>query len=961
MSKKTTKRLITLIISFLVIIFLQFALSSPGAEAQSGIPEGAKPVLKSGIQDGLPGTMRPPANLAGQVVSGAEQSGAEQTASPTALAPGWNDILKEDFEGAWPGSWDLRYAGLEQLWGPDNYKPHMGSYSAWPAKGGAQGISAGYNLYPNNMNSWMIYGPFDLSDATKAEVEFWLWREIEEGPDPSTYYDALFVGVSGDGQNFNFGDGGYWWGFQKQWTYYLLDFADLDTNFFGDSSVYFAIAFTSDSDINYEGPFVDDIVLRKYIPDPPTADFSGTPTSGTKPLTVNFTDQSTGSINSWLWDFGDGGSSTQANPSHSYTTAGQYTVKLTVSGPDGSDSKTRTNYINVTEPAPVADFSATPLSGTNPLDVSFTNQSTGVVSSYSWDFGDGGSSTQANPGHSYTTAGQYTVKLTVSGPGGSNSKTRTNYINVSEPNQPPVADFSATPLFGGRPLNVSFTNLSTGDISTYAWSFGDGGSSTQPNPSHEYTANGSYTVSLTVSGPGGSNTKTQTNYISVTDPEPAPVADFSGTPVSGLAPLTVKFSDLSSGNITSWSWDFGDGGSSAQGSPSHTYTTAGDYTVKLTVTGPGGSNSKTRNNYIHVVDSIAPPVADFSASPLSGINPLIVGFNDLSSGNISSWLWNFGDGGTSTESRPVHKYETAGDYTVKLTVTGPGGSDSKTRTNYIHVDDPTPPPVANFTSDHRVGDAPFTVKFTDQSSGNITGWSWDFGDDGSSAQKNPSHTYTVPGVYRVSLTVSGPTGSNTKLQNRYIHVMDPTTTLDLMTSRFSGLEVTQGIQDLTNSVRLVANKRTYVRFHTSANYGNHVGEAVLLAQRAGYANKFLFPINTSTVGVLESPNRGHIDHSFLFELPDGYREGKVTLTAELNFRKKTKERSYSNNTATYEADFETVPTLNLVLYSVGYGYGEKYLSVLDSPGENRRLVTTRLSGERYQNHSSRYRLRRQYT
>lgn len=251
------------------------------------------------------------------------------------------------------------------------------------------------------------------------------------------------------------------------------------------------------------------------------------------------------------------------------------------------------------EKPPVADFSGTPTSGTKPLEVSFSDLSTGDVISRTWSFGDGSSSTEISPTHTYTTAGDFTVALTLSGPGGDDTETKTNYINVADPGQPPVADFSGTPTSGTKPLEVSFSDASTGDISSHVWSFGDGGSSTEINPSHTYTTAGDYTVALTVIGPGGDDTETKTSYISVADPVP-PVADFSGTPTSGIAPLEVSFSDLSTGDIISRTWSFGDGSSSTELNPSRTYVNAGDYTVSLTVSGPGGDDTATKTSYISV-------------------------------------------------------------------------------------------------------------------------------------------------------------------------------------------------------------------------------------------------------------------------------------------------------------------------------------------------------------------------
>jgi hypothetical protein len=152
---------------------------------------------------------------------------------------------------------------------------------------------------------------------------------------------------------------------------------------------------------------------------PPVANFTGSPTSGTAPLTVNFTDSSTGSVDSWSWNFGDGGTSSAQNPAHTYTMAGTYNVSLAVTGPGGTDTNVKTDYITVSTPssAPVANFTANPVSGTVPLTVQFTDQSTGTISSWDWNFGNGFSSTLQNPEYTYNTAGLYTVSLNVTGPG----------------------------------------------------------------------------------------------------------------------------------------------------------------------------------------------------------------------------------------------------------------------------------------------------------------------------------------------------------------------------------------------------------------------------------------------------------------------------------------------------------------------------------------------------------------
>jgi PKD repeat protein len=176
------------------------------------------------------------------------------------------------------------------------------------------------------------------------------------------------------------------------------------------------------------------------------------------------------------------------------------------------------------------------------------------------------------------------------------------YNAVNTGPTPPVANFSGSPTSGVVPLTVNFTDLSTGSITSWAWTFGDGGTSTAQNPSHQYTSTGSYTVSLTVTGPGGSDGETKTDYITVSTCTP-PVANFSGTPTSGAAPLTVNFTDLSTSSPTSWNWTFGDGGTSTSQNPSHVYTSEGTYTVTLTATNSCGSDGETKTGYITVTSA----------------------------------------------------------------------------------------------------------------------------------------------------------------------------------------------------------------------------------------------------------------------------------------------------------------------------------------------------------------------
>jgi len=181
------------------------------------------------------------------------------------------------------------------------------------------------------------------------------------------------------------------------------------------------------------------------------------------------------------------------------------------------------------------------------------------------------------------------------------------------------------------------------------------------------------------------------NEVNMTVPVPVPITvDFDANPTSGDAPLVVNFTDASTGDITNWYWDFGDGSTSTAPHAMKSYGSAGTYTVSLTVTGPNGTATETKTNLITVTDPPLPPIANFTASPTFGVAPLIVDFADSSIGSFNSWSWDFGDGTTSTAQSPVHTYSTAGNYTVSLSVTGQEGRDAETKTGYITVSSGVP-------------------------------------------------------------------------------------------------------------------------------------------------------------------------------------------------------------------------------------------------------------------------------
>ncbi len=505
---------------------------------------------------------------------------------------------------------------------------------------------------------------------------------------------------------------------------------------------------------------------------PPVADF-------TYDCMGHFTDNSTGNPTSWLWNFGDGATSTEKNPCHTYISPGIYSVTLTVTNACGSDTLTRHDYIIATNQLPVASFTANKTMGSPPRSVQFTDTSSGEdIASWAWNLGDGGTSTEPNPVYTYQNPGLYSVTLTVGNDGGTNSTTKTDYIRVFQ--NVPVADFIAEPTSGTSPLVVQFHDITPGTPTTFMWDFGDGAKSPMQSPSHTYENSGNYTVSLTVGTSGGTNTTVKEDFIQVSHEFDVPVANFTTEYFYyGRFYAYGRFQDTSTGNPTSWNWTFGDGHYSEYQDPWYEYEGVGSYDVTLTVSNAAGSDSITKEAFI-VIPTPAPE-ADFYVAPRDryGSFPLTVLFQDQSEGSIdwdtppATYEWDFGDGSpNSTERGSVyHNYMAAGTYTVTLTVTDIGGSDTLTRENYIGQA-PPPQPIADFTATPKSGYAPLTVDFIDQSTGSpALSYAWAFGDGTVSTEKDPTHVFSTPGLYNITHVTTNTGGSDSITKPGFIEVL----------------------------------------------------------------------------------------------------------------------------------------------------------------------------------------------
>ena len=460
------------------------------------------------------------------------------------------------------------------------------------------------------------------------------------------------------------------------------------------------------------------------------------PTGCVAPETIFFQNQSTGAGPlGFSWSFGDGGTSTVANPSHTYNTAGIYNVQLVAISAGGCRDTIVFRNLNIASVA--ANFSV-PARACAGAPILFTNTSNPTPDSVRWSFGAGGFSSEMNPTWSYALGGNYTIKLV--GFFGACKDSVSKMITVSAR---PATSFTGSPLSAcSAPLTVNFTSTTTGAVS-YSWSFGDGDSSVSASPAHTYNSTGTYTVRLiSTNAAGCSDTLIRTNYVSIEKPQ----ININQLPQQGCAPFSWTFgtSINSVDPVVSYAWNFGDGTTSTLANPTHVFA-AGLYDIQLITTTAGGC----RDTVIKVggIRASSKPQALFSATPRVVCAFNTVQFTNQSTGNVTGWLWLFGDGSTSTESNPGHAYEDTGFFIVTLIIDNYGCYDTLVMPDYIYVN----PPIARFNVLLDCN-AAYVRNFQDTSIG-ADEWFWDFGDGATSTQKNPVHTYSTVGNFTVTLRV----------------------------------------------------------------------------------------------------------------------------------------------------------------------------------------------------------------
>ena len=437
-------------------------------------------------------------------------------------------------------------------------------------------------------------------------------------------------------------------------------------------------------------------------------------------------------ISSWDWDFGDSSYSTLAAPDHVYATGGTFNITLTTVKSNGC-----INYYSlptqVTVLNPVSGFTiAGSANACDTLSVALNNTSSNAIS-YSWNFGNGVTSTSVNPTVFYNSPGFYTISLQASNAGCENTSTQDSAVIIYEAS----ADFSFTQSSYCLPVTAIMTDASLVPVS-WLWDFGNGAIDTQQNPVHVFDSLPASGISLTITDTNGCIATVTSPSINIV------AADFNANLTDGCAPLSVSFTAGSTIPVI-WLWDFGDGNGSSVSNPVHTYADAGNYTVTLTVQSSDGCLDTVKNDaMIHVYK----PVADFFSPSPTQCSPSVVSYFNQSQ-NALFYNWNFGDGSGSSNPNPIHIYTIPGLYTIQLTATdGYGCADTMIKQSYTSVLGP----IAFAAGSYNQGCQGLVVSFSDQSTG-AASWSWNFGDGNSSELQNPQHKYEDYGTFAVSLIV----------------------------------------------------------------------------------------------------------------------------------------------------------------------------------------------------------------
>jgi gliding motility-associated-like protein len=521
--------------------------------------------------------------------------------------------------------------------------------------------------------------------------------------------------------------------------------------------------------IKYPGKAPISKTQKLVVYQKPGVQFSTSAIKGCTPLAIDFKDMSTpgdGTITKVVWDFADGTTEEGLTTSHTYTRGGSFSVSSIVTNSFGCKSGSTQNTVITAQEAPVAGFKSDVRGSCHaPLTVQFTNTTTSNSNdalTYTWDFGDGSTSTEVHPSHTYTQEGDFTVSVTANTSSGcSNTASKKSFIVIQ---QKMTTDFSVSPTACAG-TELTFTNTSSPTADQSIWEFPDNTKPTDAVTTKTFTVPGSYDIKLTSIGSGCQATITKTIVI-----HDMPKAAFTATPEKGCSiPFTTTFTS-NTPNAVQWKWTFGDGTTSTEQNPVKTYTKEGDFNVKLWVANASGcADSITIPKYIQVHI----PEVKIQAPSTSGCIPFNITFTPVinSIEPVASYSWNLGDGTTSTLEKPAHQYTQQGTYKVTLDITTTSGCKS-TATTTVRVGTI---PIVDFTATPLKDCRSVPVKFTNQSVPAGTAWTWTFPQDNGATEntENPNHAFDQLGKHDVTLTVNnnGCVRSTTKTQ--LIEILPP--------------------------------------------------------------------------------------------------------------------------------------------------------------------------------------------
>lgn len=639
----------------------------------------------------------------------------------------------------------------------------------------------------------------------------------------------------------------------------------------------------------------------------PTAAFSALPTDLAVAFDASGSSDVDGSIASYTWDFGDGDAGEGATTSHTYRSGGTYEVTLTVTDDRGATATTaQAVTVRGANTPPTASFTVAATDMSVALDASASADADGTISTYSWAFGDGQVAAGKTVSHTYETAGEYTVTLTVTDDRGASATATQPVTATPAPNGAPVAALKATVADLTAAFDASASRDTDGTIVSYAWNFGDstpGTTTTTAKTSHEYASPGTYTVTVTVTDDRGGTDAATVEVTATAPPQFTVIAsddfdrsatagwgtadkggawsavggssNFSVTGGSGRivsnkydtrtallngvsardVDVTARFAVDRTGAGYSWTllgryvsgdnysarvrFESGDAmrvyilrGENAIG---HSYLLSGKYaagdelSVRLQVTGAspttvrvkvwrsadtepaawqlsgtdsttamqnkgsvglltylgGSSATNTATMDLHsllVVDPTAPaapnkpPVASFT-SAVAGMKVNVDGAASSDpDGTILSYDWSFGDGGSATGAQASHDYTTPGTYTVKLTVTDDRGGVAEKTAEVTVAPAPNQAPVASFTATTSDLTVAVDASASADPDGTIQSYAWAFGDDGTGTGRTATHTYAAAGTYTVTLTVTDAAGATASTTQQVVATESPAET-----------------------------------------------------------------------------------------------------------------------------------------------------------------------------------------